>query len=96
MSSITGIKKTQDVTKYNRLYMNEYYKKNPVKMRLSRNTNRIKKNRDINPDYIKKYGYQLANVVKISKLFRELTPELQDMVKNELEELNFDNIDLKV
>ncbi len=96
MTTITGIKKSQDITKYNRLYMNEYYKKNPVKMRLSRNTNRIKKNLEINPNDIKKYGYQLANVVKISKLFRELTPELQDIVKNELVELNFDNVNLKV
>lgn len=96
MSGITGLKKSEDATKYNRIYMNNYYKNNPIKMRLSRNSNRLKKLQTIEQEYVIKYGYQLSHVVKISKLFRELTPDMQEIVNNELLELNFDNIDYKV
>jgi hypothetical protein len=96
MSGVTGIKKSEDATKYNRIYMNDYYKKNPIKMRLSRNSNRLKKLQTIDPNDVIRYGFQLSHIVKISKLFRELTPEMQEIVKNELLELNFDNIDYKV
>ena len=96
MSKITGFKKTDNAKNYNRIYMNNYYKNNPIKMRLSRNSNRLKKLQQIDPEDVIKYGFQLSHVVKISKLFRELNPEMREIVKNELSELNFDNIDYKV
>ena len=96
MSKVTGFKKTENVKEYNRVYMNNYYKHNPIKMRLSRNSNRLKKLQHIDPESVAKFGFQLSHVVKISKLFRELSPEMRDIVKNELSELNFDNIDYKV
>ena len=96
MSKITGFKKTDDAKNYNRIYMNNYYKNNPIKMRLSRNSNRLKKLQPIDQEDVIKFGFQLSHVVKISKLFRELNPEMREIVKNELELLNFDNIDYKV
>ena len=85
-------------TTYNREYMNKYYKKNPLKCRLSRNTSRVKflNKGSFTKEQEQKYGYHLSHFVKMSILYKELTPELRELLKSEIDDLDFPDVHLKV
>ena len=88
--------KTRDITTYNKEYMRCRYKSNPVKCRLERNTNRLKHVNEFNSEIISTYTYYLSNVVKITKLFNQLPSELKTELLENIENYNFDNVNLKV
>ena len=85
-------------TTYNREYMNKYYKANPLRCRLSRNSSRVKQlNKGcFTEEQKKKYGYHLSHFIKISILYKELTPEMRKLLKEELDELDSPAVHLKV
>lgn len=88
--------KTGDIKKYNKEYMNDYYKKNSTKCKLVRNSNRLKQNFNIDENVCSNYDYYLSNVVKITKLYQDLPDDMKSSLLNEIDSLDFKNISIKI
>jgi hypothetical protein len=88
--------KTADITKYNKEYMSDYYKKNATRCKLVRNSNRLKQNFSIDENVCSNYDYYLSNVVKITKLYQDLPDDMKSSLLNEIDNLDFKNISIKI
>jgi len=88
--------KTSDMKKYNKEYMNSYYKQNPLKAKLTRNTNRLKQKNNFDQELCNNYKHYLASVIKISKLYDQLPEDMKNILKNEIDNFDFTNVQLKI
>lgn len=90
------VNKTKDRKEYNKSYMSNRYKKNPLKCKLERNTNRLKKNNDLDCELFDIYKYYLSNVVKITKLYNQLPNDIKSTLLDNINNYDFNNVNLKI
>jgi len=91
------VNKTENIKEYNKKYMSDRYKNNPLKCKLERNTNRLKKNNnDLDSELFNIYKYYLSNVVKITKLYNQLPSDIKSTLIDNINNYDFNNINLKI
>ena len=80
-----------------REYQNKKYKQEPTKSRMIRNSNRIKQfNKDIDIELQQKYSHYLSHIIKITKLYNELSNEVKDELIKNIDNYNFENVKIRI
>ena len=89
--------KIQNRKEYMRKYQNKKYKQEPTKSRMIRNSNRIKQfNKDINHELQQKYSHYLSHIIKITKLYNELSNDVKDELIKNIDNYNFENVKIRI
>lgn len=91
------MEKTQNRKEYMREYQNKKYKQEPTKSRMIRNSNRIKQfNKDIDHELQQKYSHYLSHIIKITKLYNELSNDVKDELIKNIDNYNFENVKIRI
>ena len=89
--------KIQNRKEYMRKYQNKKYKQEPTKSRMIRNSNRIKQfNKDIDHELQQKYSHYLSHIIKITKLYNELSNDVKDELIKNIDNYNFENVKIRI
>ena len=91
------MEKTKNKKEDIREYQNKKYKQEPTKSRMIRNSNRIKQfNKDIDHELQQKYSHYLSHIIKITKLYNELSNEVKDELIKNIDNYNFENVKIRI
>jgi len=88
----------KDRNEYQREYHNTKYKKDPKKSCMIRNSNRIKQlnNNNIDKDLQDKYSHYLSHIIKITKLYNDLSNDVKEELIKNINNYNFDNVKIRI